>query len=114
MIGGDKELFCKNFKFIDAKLDLFKQYANKLNELGSQCDNIKYYDEPFTCRNDEMRKLYFSMKNVKEYLLYKNEDEITEYLLQNEYPSYAVKFSKTDSSDFINNKFIYLLFLLLL
>ena len=85
-----------------------------MNQLGTGCTKSNYYDEPFTCRNDEMRKLYFSMKNVKEYLLYKNEDEITEYLLQNEYPSYAVKFSKTDSSDFINNKFIYLLFLLLL
>ena len=114
LIGGDKELFCKNFKFIDAKLDLFKQYANKLNELGSQCDNIKYYDEPFTCKNDELRKLYYFYNNLEEYLLYKNEDEITEFLLQQQYPSYGVKYSKTDASNYLSNNLICLLILLLL
>ena len=111
---GVQSTFCSQFKFIETKLDLFKQYINKMNQLGTGCTKSNYYDEPFTCRNDELRKLYFSYENVEEYLLYKNEDEITEYLLQNEYPSYAVKFSKTDGSDFISNKFIYLLFLLLL
>ena len=106
--------FCSSLKFIETYLDLFKQYINKMNQLGTGCTKSNYYDEPYTCRNDELRKLYYSMQNVEEYLLYKNEDEITEYLLQNEYPSYAVKFSKTDCSDFISNKFIYLLFLLLL
>ena len=111
---GSKNAFCNSFKFRKAELDLFKQYIDKVNELGDECKKNKYYDEPFTCRNDELRKLNYFYNNVEEYLLYKNEDEITEYLLQNEYPSYAVKFSKTDSSDFISNKFIYLLFLLLL
>ena len=114
LIGGNKVQFCSDLKFKETYLDLFKQYINKINQLGEGCTKSNYYDEPYTCRNDELRKLYYSMQNVEEYLLYKNEDEITEYLLQNEYPSYAVKFSKTDGSDFISNKFIYLLFLLLL
>ena len=115
-IISNKRQFCSEFKFIETKLDLFKQYINKMNQLGTGCTKSNYFDEPFTCRNDELRKLYFSMQNVEEYLLYKNEDEISEYLLQNEYPSYAVKFSKTDGSNFITNnyKFICLLFLLLL
>ena len=111
---GIESDFCSEFKFIETKLDLVKQYINKINQLGTGCTKSNYYDEPYTCRNDELRKLYYSMQNVEGYLLYKNEDEITEYLLQNEYPSYAVKFSKTDGSDFISNKFIYLLFSLLL
>ena len=104
--------YCSGLKFMQTKIDLFRQYVNKLNALGDGCRKSNYFDEPFTCRNDELRKLYFYMENTKEYLLYKNEDEITEYLIQNEYPSYGVKFSKTDGSSFITNKFIYLLILL--
>ena len=106
--------FCDKFKFMDTKLDLFKQYVNKVTQLGNECSNIKYYDEPYTCKNDELRKLYYFYNNIEEYLLYKNEDEITEYLLQQAYPSYGVKFSKTDASNYLSNKFIFLLILLLL
>jgi len=105
---------CSNMKFIDTKLELFKKYVSKINELGEQCTKNKYYDEPFTCKNDELRKLYYFYNNIDEYLLYKNEDEVSEFLLQQEYPSYAVQFSKTDENKFLSNNFICLLFLLLL
>ena len=111
---GDKERFCSSFKFIDAQLDLFKQYVNKVTQLGNECSNIKYYDEPFTCKNDELRKLYYFYNNIEEYMLYKNEDEITEFILQKVYPSYGVKYSKDDASKYLSNKFICLLILLLL
>ena len=114
LINGVKQTFCSKFKFIDTKLDLFNKYVNKVTELGNQCSNIKYYDEPYTCKNDELRKLYYFYNNIDEYLLYKNEDEITEFLIQQTYHSYGVKFSKTDSSHYLSNKFIFLLILLLL
>jgi hypothetical protein len=109
-----KSSFCDGFKFKEIKLDLFKQYVNKVSELGDKCTNNKYYDEPYTCKNDELRKLIYFYDNIEKYLLYKNEDEISEFLLQQEYPSYGVKFSKTDGSGYLSNKFICLLILLLL
>ena len=109
-----KNAFCNSFKFRKAELDLFKQYIDKVNELGDECKKNKYYDEPFTCRNDELRKLNYFYNNVEEYLLYKNEDEITEYLLQQVYPSYGVQFTKTDGSKYLINNFMCLLILLLL
>jgi len=115
LIGGSGKLtFCNSFKFINAKLDLFNQYVNKVTQLGNECSNIKYYDEPFTCKNDELRKLYYFFNNIEEYMLYKNEDEITEFILQQTYPSYGVKYSKDDASKYLSNKFICLLILLLL
>ena len=112
--SGNKLTFCNSFKFINAKLDLFNQYVNKVTQLGNECSNIKYYDEPFTCKNDELRKLYYFFNNIEEYMLYKNEDEITEFILQKVYPSYGVKYSKDDASKYLSNKFICLLILLLL
>ena len=114
LVNNDISAFCSSFKFIDAQLDLFKQYVNKATQLGNECSNIKYYDEPFTCKNDELRKLYYFFNNIEEYMLYKNEDEITEFILQKVYPSYGVKYSKDDASNYLNNKFICLLILLLL
>ena len=105
---------CSYFKVIEARLDLLNQYINKVNELGDECIKSNFYDEPHTCRNDEVRKLYYFYNHIDEYLLYKNEDEISEYILQEIYPSYGVKFSKTDGSNYLSNKFICLLILFLL
>ena len=111
---SDKTNFCSQFKFKEVKLDLIKQYFNKVNELSDECNKNKYYDEPYTCKNDELRKLLYFHSNIENYLLYKNEDEITEFLLQQEYPSYEVKYTKTDGCGYLSNKFIFLLILLLL
>ena len=105
---------CSEMEFIDTKLELFKKYVSKVNELGDQCTKNKYYDEPFTCKNDELRKFYYFYNHLNNYLLYKNEDEVSEFLLQQAYPSYAVQYSKTDESKFLSNNFICLLILLLL
>ena len=53
--------------FIKEKLLLFKQYVDKLNELEDECIKNKYYDEPFTCKNDELRKLYYFYNHIDEY-----------------------------------------------
>ena len=98
--------FIKTY-FIKERLNLFKQYVDKVNELGDECRKNKYYDEPFTCKNDELRKLYYFYNHTDEYLLYKKEDEIIEYILQKEYPSYGVKFSKIDRNGYLNDKTCY-------
>lgn len=108
----DKQTFCSSFNFKETKLDLFKKYVDRLNELGDNCINSKYYDEPFTCRDDELRKFFYFYENIEEYLLYKNEDEVMEFILQTKYPSYDVKYSKTDGSNYLSNKFIFLLIFL--
>ena len=107
---------CSNFKTIkiETSLDLLNQYINKVNELGDECTKSYFYDEPNTCRNDELRKLYYFYNHIDDYLLYKSEDEISEFILQEIYPSYGVKFSKTDGSSYLSNKFIFLLILFLL
>lgn len=111
----NKASYCSGFKLIETKLDLFKQYLSRITELGDECIKKKYYDEPFTCKDDELRKLFYFYGNIEKYLLYKNEDEIMEFILQNEYPSYKVQFNKTEGgSNYLNNKYISLLILLLL
>ena len=105
---------CSNFKKIETSLDLLNQYISKVNELGDECSKSYFYDEPYTCRNDELRKLYYFYNHIDDYLLYKSEDEISEFILQERYPSYGVKFSKTDGSSYLSNKFIFLLILFLL
>ena len=108
----DKLDFCNNFKFIRTKLELFKQYVDKTNELVDECTKKKYYDEPYTCKNDELRKLYYFYSNPQEYLLYKNEEEITEFLLQKQYYDYGVSYSKTDNSQFMCSNLISLLLII--
>ena len=110
----NKNTFCNGFKFIKTKLELFKEYIDKTNELVDECKKKKYYDEPYTCKNDQLRKLFHFYNNVEEYLLYKNEEEVIEFLLQKEYPDYGVKFSKTDSSNLLRFNFISLLLIITL
>ena len=106
---ADKNAFCDSFKYIKTKLELFKQYVNKANELAEECKKKKYYDEPYTCKNDELRRLMYFYNHVEQYLIYKNEEEVMEFLLQKEYPDYGVKFSKTDNSKYIQLDLILLL-----
>ena len=100
-------------KLIKVKIDLFKKYVARLNAVKNNCDRNKYYDEPYTCGDDELRKLYYFYSNPTTYLAYKNEEVITEYLIQKKYPTYNAKIPETDSNEFISFKFISLLFMLL-
>ena len=95
------------------KLDLFRQYKEKR---GDGCTrNKEYFDEPFTCGNNELRELWYFYYHPDEYLLYKNEQAIKEYLLQKVYPSYKVTYTEPqqDASSYLSLKFISLLILLL-
>jgi len=101
---------CKN---IMTKLDLFRQYKEKRGEGCTR--NKEYFDEPFTCGNNELRELWYFYYHPDEYLLYKNEQAIKEYLLQKVYPSYKVTYTEPqqDASSYLSLKFISLLILLL-
>ena len=103
----------KNCRNIMTKLDLFRQYKEKR---GTGCTkNKEYYDEPFTCGNDELRELWYFYHHPDEYLLYKNEQAIKEYLIQKRYPSFNAKYAEPqlEASGYLSIKFISLLILLL-
>ena len=107
---SDMSISCEN---IMTKLDLFRQYKEKR---GDGCTrNKEYFDEPFTCGNNELRELWYFYYHPDEYLLYKNEQAIKEYLLQQVYPSYKVTYTEPqqDASSYLSLKFISLLILLL-
>jgi len=101
---------------IMTKIELFKNYLNIFNKLKNHCQKEQFYNEPFTCKNDELRKSWYFYNHPEDYLLYKDEEEIIDYLIQKYYPSHKSNETEQEneisSSGFLNNK--YFLFLLLL
>lgn len=93
------------------KLELFKQYTQVFTkEKQDECAKNKYYDEPYTCKDDELRKWYSAYLAPEAYILYYDEEgdnnDVIKFLIQSQYPSYQ-------SSIFLSIKYmIYLLFLL--
>ena len=88
-----------------------------MNEIKDTCTTVNFYDEPFTCGNDELRKLWYFYNNIDMYLLYKNDEDIINYLVQKTYPLYGVETNDKNSDEnndlYLNIKyFIFLLFLL--
>lgn len=96
------------------KLELFKEFVNKAKSVTCQ-ENQGYDDEQFTCKNDELRRLWYFYHHVDEYLLYKNEDAIVDYLVEQKYPEYSPRYAEPqqEASSFLSVKFISLLILLL-
>ena len=102
-------------EFILKKIEVFKEYITKMNEIIDTCKNERFYDEPFTCGNDVLRKLWYGYNNIENYLLYKNDNDIINYLIQEAYPLYGFEADegKEDNSLYLNFKyFLFLLFLL--
>ena len=99
--------------YLMTKLELFKEYVNKAKDIN--CSKGSGYDnEQFTCGNDDLRRAWYFYNNPKNYLLYKNEDAIIDYLLQLSYPDYKPRYSEPQqASGYLNIKFISLLILLL-
>lgn len=100
---------------IMTKIDLFQDYLKKFEKLKNHCDQGKYYNEPFTCENDELRKIWYLYNNPSLYLLYKNDEEIIDFFIQSMYPTPKSKLEENNknSSGFFNNKYFLLLLLLL-
>ena len=104
----DHDLYSSNgFKdcyHIMTKIDLFQDYLKKFEKLKNHCDQGKYYNEPFTCENDELRKIWYLYNYPSLYLLYKNDEEIIDYFIQSEYPTPKSKLEENNknSSGFFN------------
>ncbi len=96
----------------EVKLEMFKNYRDKLNGILTQCKNDYDYTEPYTCKNDELRKWFYFYNNPDKYMLYKDEKEIIDYLLQQNYGDYYSTGS-TGSSGFIAFKYFFYLLILL-
>ena len=77
---------------IQVKLEMFEKYVDKM----SKCDDIQPYDnEPLTCRDKDLRKYWYFYNNPTEYILYKDEDDVIDYLVQSQYSSsYYLAFTK--------------------
>ena len=98
-------------EFTMTKLEIFQNYKKRYDEIKDECSRSLYDDEPETCRDDELRKWYYFYENPEEYILYKNEPMIMEYLIQTTYPNY--KAQHTNSSGFLNLNILILLFALI-
>lgn len=119
----DAKLYEENhFPFCDAimtKIDLIQEYFTKFNKLKTHCQKGNFYNEPFTCENDELREIWYYYNNIENYLLYKNDKEVLDYLIEDAYPTPKSKDrkeekeeNKKDMSGFLDNKYFLLLLLL--
>ena len=101
--------------YTKTKLELFQNYINRFNQVKDEC--VNYYDihEKYTCRDNELRKWFYFYSNPEEYLLYKNDPDVLDYLIQQSYKQYLpIKNETTDYSGFINVKYFMILLLLIL
>jgi len=78
-------------EFTMTKLEIFKNYKKRYDEIKDECARLLYLDEPETCRDDELRKWYYFYEKPQEYILYQNEPMIMEYLIQTKYPNYKAE-----------------------
>ena len=88
---------------------MFKNYKDKLNTMLETCVNDYDYSEPYTCKNDELRKWWYFYNNPDKYMLYKDQIEVVNYLVQQAFPGFVA----VDNSRFLSLKYIFCLLLLL-
>ena len=93
------------------RLEIFQNYKKRYDEIKEECARLLYLDEPGTCRDDELRKWYYFYENPEEYILYKNEPMIMEYLIQTTYPNY--KAEHVNSSGFLSLNILILILALI-
>lgn len=109
-----KDLNKDNCDYLATKVKLFKDYLDKYNEVKNECLEGKFYDEPFTCRKDILRKLWYYYNHPDDYLLYRNDDEVINYFIEQYYTTAKSidDKSKKASSRFFNIKYFLLILLL--
>lgn len=115
------------------KLEMFKKYKEEYDKVKEECYSSKSSDN--LCGKDALMKWWYLYENPRDYLLYKDQTEVLDYLIQKKYPNkYTPETGKvpettpvteppaitedetttepeTESSKFLNIKyFIFLLF----
>jgi hypothetical protein len=111
IIGNDGTI-TGTFSFSDnlkTKLEMFKNYREKLDH--NKCRDEFDYSEPYTCKNDELRKWWYFYHYPNEYLLYKDEKLVMSYLVKEKFTEYATDLK--ESSGFLALKYIFYLLILL-
>ena len=103
---GSSLRFSSNLK---TKLEMFKNYREKLDHI--KCRDEFDYSEPYTCKNDELRKWWYFYHYPNEYLLYKDEKLVMSYLVKEKFTEYATDLK--ESSGFLALKYIFYLLILL-
>lgn len=87
------------------KLELFKKFKERLDKLDCRGTG--------DCEDNELNKLHFFYDNPDYYLLYQNEPQVMEFLIQTSY-KYKAEHTSPSSSSLLNIKYLTLLSLLLL
>jgi hypothetical protein len=94
-------------KYLMTRYEIFNNYKKRLESI-TDC-------KEFHCEDDELNKWYYFYHHPKEYILYQNEPQVMEYLVQRSYSKYKAKYtSPYESSNLLNIKYLSLLSLLLL
>lgn len=91
-----------------------------MTEIGLWNDNKEEYINYLKCEEDNQaddnlkRKLYYLL-NPEKYLLYKDQTEVMEYLIQKKYPEIVpiIKAKEEEGAGFLNSKYLILSLLLL-
>ena len=47
------------------KIELIQDYFSKFNNSKTDCLEGNFYEEPFTCENDELRKVWYYYNNIE-------------------------------------------------
>lgn len=100
-------------EFLLTKLEIFQKYVERMNAIRDDCETNRHYDYPFLCNDNELKKLQYFYDNPKDYLLYQNEEQVVDYLVQDTYKTYVAQ-DLSNSLRFLNLNYFIILSLLLL
>ena len=94
------------------KLEIFQNYKKRYDEIKEECKSLLYLDEQETCRDDELRKWFYFYEHPEKYILYQNEPQVMEYLIQGSYKDYKAEHT-TDSIGFLKINILLIFFILI-
>ena len=106
IIGTISYQVYNNIDYLKTKLEMFKNMKEKMDSLNCRETG---------CEDDEVYKWKYFYYNPQEYLLYQNEPQVMEYLIQTSFSQYKAEHtSPTESSSLLNVKYLTALLSLLL
>ena len=97
-----------NDKFLMTRIECFNYYKKRMDQLNCRATG---------CEDDELTKWEYCYEHPEEYVLYKNEPQIIEYLIKEDAGQYNYKVyhtSSTESSSILNIKYLIAILSLLL